>query len=217
MHARCRPHTKRPLETVSGIGRKERRRPSKAGVCAAGVESHGRQAATVAAALWEQLSGSQHVVWLDNFYRRRFRPLLVSDDVSLNCSVATVLAMPRPLDMYTGFPSLYSLLNTVGDVAAELRGSHRRFYSVVQNIAEEQVPLKDIRCPLDVSWTRVRSHPWRAFLLSELVVRAQGDLVQLLHMVRDVQQHTNCILPLLVDENIYYRICKIVYGQSYAR
>ena len=41
--------------------------------------------------------------------------------------------------------------------------------------------------------------------------------MQLLHMLRDVPQHTSCILPLLVDENIYYRICKIVYGQSYAR
>ena len=102
MHARCLPRTKRPLETVSGIGRKERHLLSKAGVCAGGVESHGRQASVVAAVLWEQLSGSQHVLWLNNFYRWRFRPMLVSDDVSLNCSVATVLAMPWPLDMYTG-------------------------------------------------------------------------------------------------------------------
>ena len=36
-------------------------------------------------------------------------------------------------------------------------------------------------------------------------------------MLRDVQRHTNGIMPRLVDDNIYYRICKIVYGQSYAR
>ena len=80
-----------------GIGRKERRRLSKAGICAGGVASHGRQACVVAAALWEQLSGSHHVLSLDNLYHRQFRPLLVSDDVSLNCSVATVLAMLGPL------------------------------------------------------------------------------------------------------------------------
>ena len=55
MHARCLPRTKRPFETVSGIGCKERCRLSKAGVCAAGVASHGRQACALAAPLWEQL------------------------------------------------------------------------------------------------------------------------------------------------------------------
>ena len=221
MHARCVLRTKRPLETVSGIGCKERRRLSKAGVCAAGVASEGQQACAVAAALWEQSSGSQHALWRDNFYRRqfrrRFRALLVSDDVSLNCSVATVPTMPRPLEIYSGFPSLHPLLSNVGDVPTQLRRSHRGFCTAVQTIVEGPVPLKDIQCPLDVSRTHVAATHGEQFLLGELVVGAQRDFVLLMHILRYVQQHTTCILPLLVDKNTYYRICKIVHQQSYQR
>ena len=39
--------------------------------------------------------------------------MLWCNDVSLNCTVATILLMPQPLDMYTWFPSLYSLLSRV--------------------------------------------------------------------------------------------------------
>ena len=124
--------------------------------------------------------------------------------------------MPQPLDMYTGFPSLRSLLSHVEDVVVALLHSHREFCSVVQTIATGPVPPKDTCCAVYVSRRRVRSHAWRAFLLSQLVVGAQRDLVQLLHMLQEVQQHTGRILPVLVNENIFCHICRIVHGQPYA-
>ena len=117
MHARCLPRSKHPLDTASGIPGKERRVLSKAGVCVVGVEPHACPASAVDAAPWEQLSGPQHLLRMDNLCKQHFLPLLGCDDVSLNCAVATMLPKPRPLGMYTGFPSLHSLLSRVGDVA----------------------------------------------------------------------------------------------------
>ena len=93
MHIACLGHNVHcPLEIVSGIGRKQRR---KLCVCVcvfvARAESHARQASALVEAPWEQLCGSQHVLWMGNFYRRRFRPLLGSDDVSANCTVAMAM------------------------------------------------------------------------------------------------------------------------------
>ena len=47
-----------------------------------------------------------------------------------------------------------------------------------------------------------------------LVSHLFHDLVPLRHMLCEVREHTSCIVP--VYEIIYYRICMIVYGQSYA-
>ena len=40
-----------------------------------------------------------------------------------------------------------------------------------------------------------------AFLLSELGVGAQGILPHFVHMLREVQEFTGCVVPLVVDEN----------------
>ena len=152
---------------------------------------------------------------MDNFYKRRF--VLESNDVSLNCTPATILPTPRPLNVYTGFSSLYSLLSRVGGGVGALRQSHRQFCNAVQTIAAEPVPLKDIRCPLDVSRRRARTHPWRPFVLSQLGVGAHRDLAHgtiAAHVAGSTMAH---ILLVLVDENTYCRICTVVYGQLYAQ
>ena len=54
------------------------------------------------------------------------------------------------------------------------------------------------------------------FFLSEYTTSGQLDLLQLLSEVRVVQRHTRKNLPLLVDENIYYRVFKLMHGISTA-
>ena len=55
------------------------------------------------------------------------------------------------------------------------------------------------------------------FFLTDLTVSASPDLVSIIHGLQEVQQHTQRRLPLLVDENIHYRVLKLVYSISYAR
>ena len=44
--------------------------------------------------------------------------------------------------------------------------------------------------------------------MSKLVVGTQSDLVHLLHTLRDVREHTTCILPGLLDETLITTLYK---------
>ena len=58
---------------------------------------------------------------------------------------------------------------------------------------------------------------WRPFALSKEKVTSGVGLVNLLHFAKDTAQQTNRVLPLLVDENIHYRILKLLYGAKNQR
>ena len=57
-------------------------------------------------------------------------------------------------------------------------------------------------------------HP---FALSEERVTSGVGLLNLLQFAKDTAQQTNSVLPLLVDENIHYRIVKLLYGAKNQR
>ena len=52
---------------------------------------------------------------------------------------------------------------------------------------------------------------WRPFALSKEKVTCGVGLLNLLQFAKDTAQQTNRVLPLLVDENIHYRILKLLY------
>ena len=58
---------------------------------------------------------------------------------------------------------------------------------------------------------------WRPFALSKEKVTGGVGLLNLLHFAKDVAQQTNRVLPLLVDENIHYRVLKLLYGSKNQR
>ena len=58
---------------------------------------------------------------------------------------------------------------------------------------------------------------WRPFVLSKEKVTGGVGLLKLLHFTKDVAQKTNRVLPLLVDESIYYRILKLLYDAKNQR
>ena len=58
---------------------------------------------------------------------------------------------------------------------------------------------------------------WGPFALSKEKVTGGVALLNLLHFAKDVAQQTNRVLPLLVDENIHYRILKLLYGAKNQR
>ena len=53
------------------------------------------------------------------------------------------------------------------------------------------------------------------FFLEDLTTGSQPDLV--VHLLVEVQQQSNKVLPILVDENIHYRLCKMMCSKSYAQ
>ena len=58
---------------------------------------------------------------------------------------------------------------------------------------------------------------WRPFALSKQKLTGGVGLLNLLHFAKDVAQQTNRVLPLLVEENIRYRILKLLYGAKNQR
>ena len=52
---------------------------------------------------------------------------------------------------------------------------------------------------------------WRPFALSKEKVTGRVGQLNLLQFAKDTAQQTNRVLPLLVDENIHYRILKLLY------
>ena len=76
-----------------------------------------------------------------------------------------------------------------------------------------------MRAPLDVrrDITAVQAPVWCPFALSKEKVTCGVGLFNLLQFAKDIAQQTNRVLPLMVDENIHYRILKLLYGAKNQR
>ena len=55
---------------------------------------------------------------------------------------------------------------------------------------------------------------WHPFAVSKEKVTRGVGLLHLLQFTNDTGQQSNSALPLLVDENTYYRILKRLYGAN---
>ena len=75
--------------------------------------------------------------------------------------------------------------------------------------------VRNIRAPLDIIRPVPAKRPhWRPLCLSKEKVSGNVSLLNLLQFTRDLAQHTAPNVPVLCDENIHYRICKMMYGEK---
>ena len=58
---------------------------------------------------------------------------------------------------------------------------------------------------------------WRPLALSKEKVACSVSLLKLLQFAKDTAQQTKRVLLLLVDENIHYRLLKLLYGAKNQR
>jgi hypothetical protein len=171
------------------------------------------QAACAAAKeLWESTKDHQLVVWLDNWYRRRYGTD-PQGDMSLNVSALAVLHITE-IPVFPGHLSLRSLVDAVPQRVAALLRAYGRMHAGVAAVNAEPLQPAWLRVPLDVHRTGMRSLQWLPYQLTEYTVSSQADLLQILHDLHELQSHTQRVLPLLVDMDIHYRLMKLVYGQS---
>jgi hypothetical protein len=54
-------------------------------------------------------------------------------------------------------------------------------------------------------------------MLSDNTVSASDDLLRILEQVMEVQQRSGLDMPLLVDENIHYRVLRLLYGRPFQK
>jgi hypothetical protein len=173
------------------------------------------QADEAAASLWSSCDDQQIVVWLDNWYRKRFTTDPRNNDMSLNVSVVAVLHIPE-IPMFPGYKSLRDLVTGIPVVLHQLLKVAARINIGVQSVVEEDLDVGFIRVPLDVQRKGMRSLQWTPYFLTEESVSSQKDLVSIILSLDAIQKHTKRALPLLVDMDIHYRLMKLIYGTSTA-
>ena len=205
----------RPVEERVHLSRQSRRLLASTGVVKKTVPSLRSASTSAVQELWSSIKDRQVVVWLDNWYRKRFSCDPVNNDMSLNVSAMALLHITE-IPMFPGYPSFGDVVNGISSVALLIRDAGPRVHAGVEFLLENDLQRDWIRVPLDVQRTGMRSLQWMPYLLTEETVSNQLDLLAILKGLQDVQRQTQRAVPLLVDMDIHYRILKLVYGTATA-
>lgn len=203
----------RPVELGVHLSRRARRLLGSTGAVHKKVENLEESASLAAVNLWKSCRDRQIVVWLDNWYRKRFGTDPRQTDMSLNVSVLAILHITE-VRLFEGHKSLGDMLNNIPNLVKGLSKVAARLISAVEVITDEDIQPQWIRVPLDIHREGMRSLQWTPYLLTEYSVSNQTDLMSILHDLQELQGHTKRTLPLLVDMDIHYRVMKLMYGQS---
>ena len=128
-----------------------------------------------------------------------------------------LLQLRSELDILPEYPKLDALKQRLLLVARRLRDYFLGLCDATKTLLQGPIEAKDIRAPLDCIRTNVRSFQQKPFFLTDHTTRSQPDLVILVHLLVEVQQHSSKVVPILVDDNIHYRLCKMMYSKVYAQ
>ena len=116
-----------------------------------------------------------------------------------------------------GHPSFEELERRVPVVARLLGNTDGTFARILRDLgfASTRPVVRNIRAPLDIIRPVPAKRPhWRPLCLSQEKVSGNVSLLDLLQFTRDLAQHNRPVVPVLCDENIHYRICKMTYGEK---
>lgn len=115
------------------------------------------------------------MVWIDNWYRRRFTTDPSHDDASLNVSVIAVLHITR-IPPFPGQLHLSEIVAHLPVLARNIRQSVRSVLAGAALVASQTLTPADIRVPLDIRRTGMRSLQWRPYILTALTISSNLDL-----------------------------------------
>ena len=154
------------------------------------------------------------LVQFDNWYRRRYCSDPVRPDCCLNVTDMSVLHTPA-IPMSPGFPTLDDLLQRIPQTAQTIAASFREFPRAVHALRRDPPEAQYVRVPLDVHRGSIRSFQWYPLTLADLVSSSNEDLLHIMEQCLAIQVHTRHVMPLLMDENIFYNFAKFTYSHTY--
>ena len=157
------------------------------------------------------------VLWVDNWYNKQFTTNPGKNDKSLNATALAVLLLRDAPRYWHGHPSLEELERCVPVVARMLGNTEGTFARILRDLgfASTRPVVRNIRALLDIIRPVPAKKPhWRPLCLSKEKVSGNVSLLNRLQLTRDLAQHTRPAVPVLCDENIHYRICKMMYGEK---
>ena len=207
------PEAKAVASMISA-SRGMRRQLSHAGLAAGRLPPLGQQAHVRTNASQRSMAGKQVAVQFDNWYRKR----CCSDPIRPDCCPnVTAMSMLHTsvIPMYPGFPTLDHLLQRIPQTAQTIAASFREFPRAVDASRRDPPETQYIRVPLDVHGDSIRSLQWYPLPLADLVSSSNGDLLHIREQCLAIQVHKRHVMPLLMDENIFYRLAKFMYSRTY--
>ena len=153
------------------------------------------------------------MLWLDNWYRKRFSCDPERTDMSLNVSAIALLHIPS-IPVFPGYPALWDIVTSITSIASSASAAAARLHRGLNVILDDDIRPAWIRVPLDIQRMGMRSVQWLPYVLTEESVSSQLDLLNILQGLKAVQDQTRRVVPLLVDMDIHYRILKLIYGSA---
>ena len=204
---RAVPYQGKPKSVIAIEGsRAQRRFFARSGLARYSAPSVKERAAIRLQTTWNEIHQQWVVFWMDNRYNKQLTTNPDKNDKSLNATALAVLLLRDAPRYWHGHPSLEELEWRVPVVARMPGNTEGTFARILRDLGF--APL-DIICPVPA-----KRPYWRPHCLSKEKVSGNVSLLNLLQFTRDLAQHTRSVVPVLCDENIHYRICKMMYGKK---
>ena len=188
-----------------------------------------RETATQASTdLLRTTQDKQLILWLDNLYWQRYGTTPGEENLSQNVSAMAVLVLDDVSTLqvatrsvrfptFPGHLGVTDVVNRMNEVVSQLRTADTQLRAAVVSLNALRIERHQLRVPLDLQRPQRQRMQWRPWNLAQQQVSSNPDLLSLLLDVCDVQKHSRHVLPLLVDENIHYRILRLMYSSSLRR
>ena len=218
MRHHATPYQGKPKSVIAIEGsRAQRRILARSGLARYSTPSVKERAAVRLQTTWNKIQEQWVVFWMDNWYNKQFTTNPDKTDKSLNAKALAVLLLQDAARYWHGHPSLEELerrVPVVGRMPGHTKGTFARILRDL-GFASTRPVVRSIRAPLDIIGPGPAKRPhWRPLCLSKEKVSSNVSLLNLLQFTRDLAQHTRPAVPVLCDENIHYRICKMMYGEK---
>ena len=117
--------------------------------------------------------------------------------------------------MYPRFPTLNDLLQRIPEATQAIASTYQEFPRAVGTLRRDPPEAQYLQVPLDVHRDNIRSLHWYPLTRGDLVSSSNEDLLHIMERCMAMQVHTCRVMPLLVDENILYKLAKFLYTRTY--
>ena len=161
-------------------------------------------------ATWDKMYRQWVVYWMDNWENKQFTTNPDKNDKSLNATALAVLFLRDAPHYGHGHPNLEELERHV-PIVARMPGNILRDLG----FASTRLVVRNISAPLDIIREVPAKRPhWQSLCRSKEKVSSNVSLLNLLQFTGDLAHFTRPVVPVLCDENMHYRICKMMYGEK---
>ena len=163
------------------------------------------------------LSGHPVVLWVDNYNKNRWgKNPGEQRSQGINGTVFAAMELPVRPSVFGGYLSFKQLFMKKDAAVSGLDDCKRTFSTLLLRLRRERLKFDDVRVPLDIRRDGVYSPVWHPYDVIPDNVCETGGLVNVLQHVDRIHEETGATsIAVMCDQNVYYRIFKILYGRTY--